>query len=86
MSTAETAGERPGKLKVFLGAEAALPSLRSVLGRDGVSAKARGAPLRLVVADGDREIEIALPGAYRIGAEMRAAMKAIPGVIEVHDL
>ncbi|HWK47867.1 MAG TPA: DNA polymerase III subunit alpha [Stellaceae bacterium] len=75
----------PG-FKVFFETEAALPSLLSVLGRDQAPTNGRGGAMRLVVADDDREIEIALPGTYRIGAQMRAAMKAIPGVVEVHDL
>jgi DNA polymerase-3 subunit alpha len=82
----ELAAKNTTGLKVFLGSEVALPSLRSVLGRDAAAGTGRGGPLRLVVADQDREIEIALPGAYRIGAQLRAAMKAIPGVIEIHDL
>ena len=37
----------------------------------------------LIRADGEREIEIALPGRYRVSPQMASAIKAAPGVLEV---
>ncbi|MGH6912541.1 MAG: hypothetical protein ACREH3_02410, partial [Geminicoccales bacterium] len=36
--------------------------------------------------DGGREVEMALPGGYAVSAPTRAAIKAIPGIVEVQDL
>ena len=33
-----------------------------------------------------REIEMAIPGGFRITPAMRAAVKSIPGVVDVHDV
>jgi len=33
-----------------------------------------------------REVEIALPGAYKIGPGIRAAVKSLPGILDVHDI
>jgi len=46
---------------------------------NGTSGRGRVA-LVLATEDGD-EVEMALPGAYRLSAEMRRAIKAIPGMI-----
>jgi DNA polymerase-3 subunit alpha len=47
----------------------------------GNGAPARGRiDLVLAIEDGD-EVEMALPGAYRLSAEMRRAIKAIPGMV-----
>jgi DNA polymerase III subunit alpha len=41
----------------------------------------------VVVAAGPaREVEIALPGGFRIGPGVRGQVQALPGVIEVHDI
>jgi DNA polymerase-3 subunit alpha len=33
-----------------------------------------------------REVEIAIPGSYKIGPGIRAAVKSLPGVLDVHDI
>jgi DNA polymerase-3 subunit alpha len=40
----------------------------------------------LVLDTDNREIEMALPGGFRITPGMRDAVKAIPGIVDVHDL
>ncbi|MCQ8782653.1 DNA polymerase III subunit alpha [Mangrovibrevibacter kandeliae] len=40
----------------------------------------------LIREDGEREIEIALPGRYRVSPQMASAIKAAPGVIDVELL
>jgi DNA polymerase-3 subunit alpha len=37
----------------------------------------------LIRAGGEREIEIALPGRYRVSPQMASAIKAAPGVLDV---
>ncbi|MFQ5773201.1 MAG: DNA polymerase III subunit alpha [Kiloniellaceae bacterium] len=69
-------------LKVFLGDERPLGSLKSLLAREG---RGRGRiSLVLDLADG-REVELDLPGGYRLSPTIRQAIKAIPGV-EVQDV
>jgi DNA polymerase-3 subunit alpha len=74
-------------LKIFIESSAALPSLKQILDRDGRSGdpKRKGGKLRLVMPADRREVEVALPGMYEIGARLRAAVKAIPGVVELND-
>jgi DNA polymerase-3 subunit alpha len=70
-------------LKIFLADPAPLPSLKSILDRQG---RGRG-KISLVLDIGPaREVEIAVPGAWAINAAARAAIKAIPGVEDVQDV
>jgi DNA polymerase-3 subunit alpha len=69
-------------LRVFLGEERALGHLKNLFGRDG-----RGRGRVSVVLDlDDSEVEIAIPGGFRVDPKMRAAVKSLPGVIDVHDI
>jgi DNA polymerase-3 subunit alpha len=70
-------------LRVFVDKDSALTGLKGILGRDGVG---RGRVLVVVPVDPAREVELALPGGYRIGPGIRAAVKALPGVLDVHDI
>jgi DNA polymerase-3 subunit alpha len=70
-------------LKVFLAQETALKGLKGIIARDGVG---KGRVTVIVPLDPAREVEIALPGGYRIGPGIRAAVKSLPGVLEVHDV
>jgi hypothetical protein len=48
---------------------------------NGNGQPARG-QIALVLSTGDGdEVEMALPGGYRLSAEMRRAIKAIPGMV-----
>ena len=33
-----------------------------------------------------REVEIAIPGGFKVGPQTRAAVKSLPGIIDVHDI
>jgi hypothetical protein len=33
-----------------------------------------------------REVEILLPGGFKISPRVRAAVKSLPGILDVHDL
>jgi DNA polymerase-3 subunit alpha len=70
-------------LRIFVGKDNALAGLKGVLARDGAG---RGRVSVVVPLDPTREVELALPGSYRIGPGIRAAVKALPGVLDVHDI
>jgi DNA polymerase-3 subunit alpha len=47
----------------------------------------RGGQVRIVAAlDGGREVELKLPGVYRLDAALRGALKTAPGVQTVEDV
>jgi len=69
-------------LRVFLGEERALSSLKSVIARE---AGGRGR-VTVVLDLPSREVEIALPGGFKVGPQTRAAVKSLPGIIDVHDI
>ncbi|MEF2072416.1 DNA polymerase III subunit alpha [Consotaella aegiceratis] len=66
-------------LRVFLRDAAPLKTFRSQL-KDGGDGEVS---LILVRDEGEREVEIALPGRYRISPQMASAIKAAPGVVDV---
>jgi DNA polymerase III subunit alpha len=70
-------------LRVFVGEQGALKSLRGIIGRDGPG---RGRVSVVIGLAPTREVEIALPGAYKIGPGIRAAVKSLPGILDVHDI
>jgi DNA polymerase-3 subunit alpha len=69
-------------LKVFVGEARALSSLRSVIARE---AGGRGR-VTVVLDLPAREVEIAIPGGFKVGPATRAAVKSLPGIIDVHDI
>src|SRR5262249_4013357 len=78
---AVVAGAAAG-LRVFVGEAPALSNLKTVIPR------AAGAPARItVVLDlPTGEVEIAIPGGFKVGPQPRAAVKSLPGIIDVHDI
>jgi len=69
--------------RVFVGADVTVPALKSVVERERTG---RG-ELRVVVPfNGAGEVEVVLDGGYAVSPAARAALKAVPGVIDVHDL
>jgi DNA polymerase-3 subunit alpha len=78
----EVAQHAAAGLKVYLSERQPLETLRSVLARDQ---KGRGkVSLVLNLSDG-QEVEMELPGGYRLSPNVRQAIKAISG-LSVHDL
>ncbi len=69
-------------LRVFMRDAAPLQSFRGQLQGDGDSEVS----LVLVRDGGEREIEIMLPGRYRVSPQMASAVKAAPGVLDVELL
>jgi len=66
-------------LRIFMRDAKPFNAFRSQL-RDGGDSDIS---LILVRADGEREVEIALPGKFRVSPQMASAIKASPGVIDV---
>jgi DNA polymerase-3 subunit alpha len=69
-------------LKVFVGEMRVLSSLKSVIARE---AGGRGR-ITVVLDLAAREVEIALPGGFKVGPQTRAAVKSLPGIIDVHEI
>ena len=40
--------------------------------------------LVLILDDGDREVEVKLPGKYMASPQIAGALRAVPGVVDVH--
>jgi DNA polymerase III subunit alpha len=70
-------------LKVVLGEGEALGALKHVIARESGG---RGRVSVVVPVTPAREVEIALPGGFRIGPEVLRAVRALPGVIDVQDV
>src|SRR5712691_6615423 len=69
-------------LRVFVSEIEALPRLKSLIGRE-----AGGRGRVTVVLDLPRnEVELALPGGFRVDPRIRAAVKSLPGIVDVHDI
>ena len=69
-------------LRVFLGEARALAHLKSLIGRE---AGGRGR-VSVVLGLAEREVEIAIPGGFRVDPKVRAAVKSLPGIVDVHDI
>jgi len=70
-------------LRVFLGEAAAVKPLQGILEQQG---RGRGRVTVVVPVPHSREVEIALPGGFKIGPGIRAAVNAVAGVTDVHEL
>ena len=69
-------------LRVFVGEAEALTRLKSVIARE-----AGGRGRVMVVLDLPRsEVELVLPGGFRVDSKIRAAVKSLPGIVDVHDI
>ncbi|MBM3597764.1 MAG: DNA polymerase III subunit alpha [Alphaproteobacteria bacterium] len=73
-------------LKIFLRDDQPIRTLAGVIQREGKGGRAAKGQIRLVLDTDQREIEVALPGGYQVSAPLRAAIRAIPGVVEVRDI
>ncbi len=70
-------------LKVFVGAEEALARLKGLFAREAVGGRGR---VTVVLDLPESEVEIALPGGFRVDPRIRAAVKSLPGIVDVHDI
>jgi DNA polymerase-3 subunit alpha len=82
-------GAAAAGLTVYVDNAAAMASIRARLGQGARMTRARRGegPVHLVMAlpDSAQEVEIALPGIYPVGPEIRGALKAVPGVATVEE-
>ncbi|MCC7045713.1 MAG: DNA polymerase III subunit alpha, partial [Alphaproteobacteria bacterium] len=69
-------------LMIFLRDPAPLKGLDGILKRD---AKGRGT-ISLLLELPDREVEMKLPGGFQITPQVRAALKALPGIVDVREV
>jgi DNA polymerase III subunit alpha len=69
-------------LRVFVGEARALSSLKSVIAR-GSGGRGR---VTVVLDLPSREVEITIPGGFKVDPRTRAAVKSLPGIIDVHDI
>jgi DNA polymerase III subunit alpha len=69
-------------LRVFVAEAEALPRLKSLISRE---AGGRGR-VTVVLDLPSREVELALPGGFRVNPGIRAAVKSLPGILDVHDI
>jgi DNA polymerase-3 subunit alpha len=69
-------------LRVFIAEAEALPRLKNLISRE---AGGRGR-VTVVLDLPSREVELALPGGFRINPGIRAAVKSLPGILDVHDI
>ena len=69
-------------LRVFVGEARALSGLKGVIARE---AGGRGR-VSVVLDLADREVEIEIPGGFRIDPRVRAAVKSLPGIVDVRDI
>jgi DNA polymerase-3 subunit alpha len=69
-------------LRVFVGEVDALARLKSLIGRE---AGGRGR-VTLVLDLPGSEVEVSLPGGFRVDPKIRAAVKSLPGIVDVHDI
>jgi len=79
----EAAATTDTGLRVWLAAAEPVRSLSSVLARER---QGRGNVVVVVPVEGGREAEIMLPGRFTVAPPTRAAIKAIPGVIDVREI
>ncbi|MBI3451962.1 MAG: DNA polymerase III subunit alpha, partial [Rhodospirillales bacterium] len=70
-------------LRIALNDAGAVPGLTAAIGKER---RGRGRISVVVDLGSEREVEIALPGAYMISPATRAALQAIPGVTEVYEI
>jgi DNA polymerase-3 subunit alpha len=69
-------------LRVFVGDAGALPQLKSLIARE---AGGRGRVTVVIDLPGS-EVEMTLPGGFRVDPRIRAAVKSLPGIVDVHDI
>jgi DNA polymerase-3 subunit alpha len=69
-------------LRILIDSGDGVPNLRDILAREE---KGRG-QVSVVVTEAAREIELKLPGAWTISGKCRAAIRSLPGIVEVQEL
>ncbi len=79
----KVAAQAAAGLKVVLGEGEAVGPLKQLIGRE---TGGRGRVTVVVPVPPAREVEIALPGGFRISPDVLRAVRGLPGVLEVQDV
>ncbi|MDE1174084.1 MAG: DNA polymerase III subunit alpha [Parvibaculaceae bacterium] len=77
----QAASQAESGLRIFIDNEQPLAHLRARL-----SDRGRGLVRLVLLREGGREVELKLDGGYRITPQIRGAIKAVPGVIDVQEI
>ena len=80
----EAAANTTTGLQIWLGDPASLGALKGLIEREA-RGKGKGR-VSIVVPTEDQEIEIALPGGFKCGPEIQAAIRSLSGIAEVQEL
>ncbi|MGH6979649.1 MAG: OB-fold nucleic acid binding domain-containing protein, partial [Stellaceae bacterium] len=70
-------------LRITLDTADAVPMLAKLIGKESGG---KGRVSLVVPVTPAREVEIVLPGGFKIGPGIRGQVQAVPGVLEVHDI
>jgi DNA polymerase III subunit alpha len=70
-------------LRIFVRDEAPLDAVAKRLDRAGERGEGDGEVNLVVMMGGGAEVELKLPGRYKISPQIAGAIKAVPGVVEV---
>ena len=79
----EAVAQSGAGLRIYLRDPEPVSSLKQLIERER---RGKGRISFVLDLEGGREVEMALPGGFAVSAPTRAAIKAIPGIIEVQDL
>jgi DNA polymerase-3 subunit alpha len=83
VSLDQAAAQAAVGLRVFLNDPKPVESLKSVLARQG---KGRSRVALVLELDRDHEVEVSLRETFALSAQARAAIKAIPGIVDVQEI
>ena len=83
VSLEQAAAEAGAGMRVWLGATAAIPHIRSILERER---SGRGRVVLLPRVEGEQDVEIALPGGFNVTPRLAQALKMVPGVERVEEV
>ena len=78
----EASAQATARLKIFLETENAIHRLANVIAQHGSEGRGR---FDIVLDIDVQEVEMSIPGAYAISPAIRSAIKAIPGVRDIHE-
>ena len=81
------AAAAPMVIKIWLDDAAPLPSLKTIIEREASGENGNGGrgQISLMIPTSSQEVELRLDGAYMCTPQVRAAIRAIPGVIDVQE-
>ena len=79
----EAAVQATARLKIFLETEDAIQRLANVIAQHGKEGRGH---LDLILDIDVQEVEMSVPGTYAISPAIRSAIKAIPGIRDIHEV